>query len=145
MFGKSLLAGAALGVAALLLRVKRKAPTDALAGRGPIGFGRIYNPSSRPNALKGRRFGGVYGVKPHKSPYKGVSVRPNGRFTVNIWLPSQVKRHVGTFDSEIEAALAYDAAAREVHGPGAWQNSVDGELAAELRDERRAWFDKEAV
>lgn len=52
----------------------------------------------------------AYGV----SRYLGVSYtdRPS-----KPWTASCKGRHIGSFDREIEAALAYDLVAEQVHGP----------------------------
>lgn len=60
-----------------------------------------------------RRVGGT-------SLYKGVSRAPNGWFA-NIW-PHGKCRHLGRFKSEIDAARAYDEAAREEYGEFACLN-----------------------
>lgn len=55
------------------------------------------------------------------SPYKGVSWCSNvGKWRVQIARPGSI--HVGLFDSEREAALAYDAEARKVFGEFAYTN-----------------------
>lgn len=54
--------------------------------------------------------------KPTSSRFKGVSMHPQvGRWTVNI-SQARAKHFVGLFDDEVEAALAYDAAARSRFG-----------------------------
>jgi hypothetical protein len=56
------------------------------------------------------------------SPYKGVMLRrSSGRWFVQITVDRCIKR-VGTFGSEIDAALAYDAAAEIGHGEWACLN-----------------------
>lgn len=57
----------------------------------------------------------------NKCGYKGVSAKPNGIFSVMIQLHGKQK-YVGEFRSAEEAARAYDAAARELHGEFAYQN-----------------------
>ncbi len=60
------------------------------------------------------------------SRYKGVFLfkAPN---TWQAFIDASHKRsHLGYFRNEIEAALAYDAAARELHGEFAWLNFPPG-------------------
>ncbi|MCG7628964.1 HNH endonuclease [Epibacterium sp. MM17-32] len=69
-------------------------------------------------------------ARPHSnaaSPFKGVSVvqRKSGpRFRALIQIDGKQK-HLGYFKSEIEAARAYDAAARQHFGEFAWVNFDD--------------------
>jgi len=49
------------------------------------------------------------------SQFKGVSLKKNGRWCAYIQLNGKFT-HLGTFADELEAALAYDAAARQLHG-----------------------------
>ena len=55
-------------------------------------------------------------LRPHSSPFKGVSFdRESGRWRAAIMVDYR-KIHLGSFDDEQEAALAYDQASRELHG-----------------------------
>lgn len=59
-----------------------------------------------------------------KSKYKGVSWRADCRkWKVHLSVAGEYK-HVGSFDSEIEAAEAYNGAALEYHGEFAVLNEV---------------------
>jgi hypothetical protein len=70
------------------------------------------------------------------SKYRGV--RASGaKWTAQISY-SGFNHHLGTFMTELEAALAYDAAAREHHGPSAvvnFQNGVEEELNSLLNED----------
>jgi hypothetical protein len=57
------------------------------------------------------------------SKYKGVDKRPSGRFRVHIYIAPKVVS-IGTFDDEIEAALAYDSSAINLHGLFALTNKM---------------------
>src|SRR5207253_3852593 len=55
-------------------------------------------------------------LRPHSSRFKGVTFnRELGRWHAAIMVDYR-RIHLGTFDSEEEAALAYDEASRELHG-----------------------------
>lgn len=49
------------------------------------------------------------------SQYLGVSIRRNGKFTARIKADGYYK-NLGVFDNEIDAAIAYDNAAKIYHG-----------------------------
>ena len=75
---------------------------------------------------------GVNTDKPRASPkFRGVRQRPWGKFAAEIRDPSKGCRvWLGTFDTAEEAALAYDAAAREIRGAAAITNFPLGATAA---------------
>ncbi len=61
---------------------------------------------------------------PTTSEYKGVSWHTaSERWEANI-KKSQVRKHLGTFEKENDAAYAYNAAAPEYFGPHAFLNTI---------------------
>jgi hypothetical protein len=66
--------------------------------------------------------------RPHpkkKSKYVGVSFdAKRGKFRAKIHLPDRSYKHIGYFESEIEAARAYDKAALAIYGEKAVVNSA---------------------
>jgi hypothetical protein len=61
----------------------------------------------------------------NKTGYKGVSLRRNGRWIARI-RSDDVLHHLGSFTDVEEAARAYDAAARRLHGEFARLNFLAG-------------------
>jgi hypothetical protein len=63
-------------------------------------------------------------VQKHSSRFKGVS------WIINIWVASirvnKNKMHLGRFDSEVDAAIAYDSAAERYFGKFARTNKMMG-------------------
>jgi len=66
-----------------------------------------------------------------KSRFKGVSPL-GGRFQARIWINGK-GRHLGTFADEIEAARAYDTAAKQFFGAFARLNFAESEGASVAR------------
>ena len=61
------------------------------------------------------------------SQYKGVALkRQTGRWRAAITVNDRTK-HLGYFDDEVEAARAYDRAAKEAWGTFAWLNFTEGQ------------------
>lgn len=58
-----------------------------------------------------------------ESKYRGVTKRPNGKFQANI-AKDKIKYFLGTFNSEIEAAKAWNNKSRELYGDTAYQNTI---------------------
>ena len=54
--------------------------------------------------------------------FKGIKQTPNGKWIAKIGIPIGKKKHLGTFNTDVEAAHAYDAAALIYHSEFAWLN-----------------------
>lgn len=86
----------------------------------------------RDRAATARKALSQRGSKP-TSAFRGVTHHlRTGRWEAHIWMQGK-QMYLGGFDSEREAALAYDLAAVKFRGPGAQLNFSMRNYAAELR------------
>lgn len=74
--------------------------------------------------------------KSHRSPYLGVSMLPNGRYTAFMQVDGR-QVHLGTFAEERDAALMYDAVARRLRGEFARLNFPDEHYSEEELQRKR--------
>jgi hypothetical protein len=58
--------------------------------------------------------------------YKGVQAQPNGLTYAAVIMFAKSRRYLGNFNDPVAAARAYDAAARHLYGPAAFQNFPNG-------------------
>ena len=74
--------------------------------------------ASRSSNMQNR---GVWGG----SPYRGVSLhKATGKWVAQIQ-HNKTKKHLGLHDNDVDAAIAYDRAARDLYGPTARTNFVE--------------------
>lgn len=65
-----------------------------------------------------------YGGKPPTSRYKGVRASGYGKWLATITVRGQ-RKNLGRFESEDDAARAYNAAVREAYGNDAYVNEIE--------------------
>ncbi|KVN18051.1 hypothetical protein WT08_02060 [Burkholderia sp. MSMB1552] len=64
-------------------------------------------------------------AKNNSSGFKGVSRAAHGKWRARIWVDGQ-ERFIGLFDTREQAAAAYDAEAKKLHGDFASPNAQIG-------------------
>ena len=89
-------------------------------GHWPEGLIDHIDGNKENNSLRNLRVTDVYGNARNKAPasstgFKGVSCKANGRYSATI-TPGGEYKHLGTFVDVLDAAKAYDAAARHYFG-----------------------------
>lgn len=96
----------------------------------------------RKNLREATRKQNAQNQKPHlgnSAGFKGVYLRKNGLCSAHIGIDG-IFRHLGTFDTPQDAAIAYNHAALECFGPFAYFNDIPGwEL---ITPNRRPGFDQ---
>lgn len=65
------------------------------------------------------------GSRNSERKYRGVQRVSSGRWSAKIEKKGKKRIHLGTYDSDVEAALSYDRMARRVHGDRAKLNFPD--------------------
>ena len=97
--------------------------TDHIDGDGLNNQRSNLRPATHSQNMQNRR-----GAAGHSSRYKGVSLRETGKWRALIRIDGRLV-HLGQFDDELPAALAYDAAARAAFGEYARPNFPNGHSA----------------
>ena len=67
------------------------------------------------------------------SGYRGVTLHPTGRWEARIGLPGQKHVYLGLFETEVEAARAYDVKLVELRGPSMATNFAISNYAESIK------------
>ena len=67
------------------------------------------------------------------SGYRGVTLHPTGRWEARIGLPGQKHVYLGLFETEVEAARAYDVKLVELRGPSMATNFAISNYAKSIK------------
>ncbi|KAG1666396.1 hypothetical protein FOA52_006505 [Chlamydomonas sp. UWO 241] len=119
--------------------IRRPTASLGMLTRAPASGGgaRVLQPPRRPVLAAAMqegghaKGGGPDGRKPRR--YKGVTcLKGRSAWVVHLYNPeTKRQQHIGSYDSEEDAARAYDCAAVKLHGPGYAKHNFPGEIISE--------------
>ncbi|CAB1118041.1 AP2/ERF [Ectocarpus sp. CCAP 1310/34] len=109
----------------------RSKAAESMATRTKAKAHKVRKAPKAPKAKKRKKDWWVRRGPPGQSSFKGVCITPAGTWRAVIYVDRKQK-YLGVFDSEFDAARAYDAAAR-VYCPGSQLNNPD-QIERELHE-----------